>query len=69
MCQMSVLVRGSDDELVMESVTRLDVKDGGIEVATFFEEPKFVADVTVQSIDFLGGKVYLEKKKKECQGK
>ncbi len=59
---MSVLVHGpEEDELVMESVTRLGVRDGGVEVETFFEEPKFVADVTVVSIDFLGGKVFLEK--------
>lgn len=60
MCQMSVLVRGNDsEELVMESVTRLEVKDNGVEVSTFFEEPKFVPAVQVQEIDFLGGKVFL----------
>jgi predicted RNA-binding protein len=58
---MSVLVRGSEeDTLVMESVTRLEVKDGGVEVSTFFEEPKFVPGVQVQTIDLLGGKVFLE---------
>ncbi len=62
MCQMSVLVReNAEEELVMESVTRLEVKDGGVEVSTFFEEPKFVHGVQVQTIDFLGGKVFLEK--------
>lgn len=61
MCQMSVLVRAEEKEkLVMESVVRLVVKDNGVEVSTFFEEPVFVADVQVQEIDFLGGKVYLE---------
>lgn len=55
MCQMSVLVvSGDQEELVMESVTRLERKDGGVEVATFFEDPKFVPEVEVQSIDFLG---------------
>jgi len=62
MCQMSVLVlEGTNEELVMESVTRLEVKDNGVEVSTFFEEPKFVPDVHVQEIDFLGGKVFLER--------
>ncbi len=62
MCQMSVLVReNAEEELVMESVTRLEVKDGGVEVSTFFEEPKFVPGVQVQTIDFLGGKVFLGK--------
>ncbi len=62
MCQMSVLVReNEEEELVMESVTRLEVKNGGVEVSTFFEEPKFVPEVQVQTIDFLGGKVFLGK--------
>jgi len=61
MCQMSVLVKGPErEELVMESVTRLEVRDNGVEVSTFFEEPRFVSDVEVQSIDFLGGKVLLK---------
>ncbi len=60
MCQMSVVKTVNDEEeLVMESVTRLVVKDKGVEVSTFFEEPKFVPDVVVLSIDFLGGKVFL----------
>ncbi len=63
---MSVVVRRAEkEELVMESTTRLEVKNGGVEVSTFFEEPKFVADVQVQSIDFLGGKVFLEITEKE----
>ena len=62
MCQMRVLVlEDTNEELVMESVTRLEVKDNGVEVSTFFEEPKFVQDVRVQEIDFLGGKVFLER--------
>ncbi|MCK5070174.1 MAG: CooT family nickel-binding protein [Desulfocapsa sp.] len=62
MCQMSVVVRTAEkEELIMESTTRLEVKNGGVEVSTFFEEPKFVPEVKVQSIDFLGGKVFLEK--------
>lgn len=60
MCQMSVVVvKKEQEELVMESVTRLEVKEGGVEVSTFFEEPKFVSGVQVQGIDFLGGKVFL----------
>lgn len=61
MCQMSVIKRSGDkEELVMESVTMLEVKGTGVEVSTFFEEPKFVADASVSRIDFLGGKVFLE---------
>lgn len=62
MCQMSVLVlEGVEEELVMESVTRLEVKNNGVEVSTFFEESKFVPGVRVQEIDFLGGKLFLER--------
>ncbi len=60
MCQMSVfVVENEKEELVMESVTRLEVREGGVEVSTFFEEPKFVPGVQVQSIDFLAGKVFV----------
>ena len=60
MCQMSVVTNENDKEnLVMESVTRLEVRDNGVEVSTFFEEPLFVPGVQVLTIDFLGGKVYL----------
>ncbi len=60
MCQMSVVTTENEkEELVMESVTRLEVRDNGVEVSTFFEEPLFVPGVQVQSIDFLGGKVFL----------
>ncbi len=60
MCQISVVKTENDkEEMVMESVTRLVVRDNGVEVSTFFEDPKFVPDVVVQSIDFLGGKVFL----------
>ena len=60
MCQMSVVKTENDqEELIMESVTRLEVRDNGVEVNTFFEEPRFVPDVMVKSIDFLGGKVFL----------
>ncbi len=57
---MSVLVRSDEEEkVVMESTVRLVVKNNGVELSTFFEEPVFVADVQVEEIDFLGGKVFL----------
>ena len=60
MCQMSVVRSENDkEEVVMESVTRLEVKDDGVEVSTFFDEPLFISGVQVRSIDFLGGKVFL----------
>lgn len=68
MCQMKVLLCGADkEELVMESITRLEVKDGGVEVSTFFEEPTFVPGVMVEAIDFLAGKVFLQPTREEVQ--
>ena len=54
MCQATVyLVReGQADERIMEDVTRLDVVEGGVRIATFFEEPQ-VIPAQVSHIDFL----------------
>ena len=62
MCQMSVVVEDEGvEEMVMENVTRLQVSGTTIEVSAFFEEPRKVEAVFIQSIDFLGGKVVLKK--------
>ncbi|GJQ59945.1 MAG: CooT family nickel-binding protein [Candidatus Scalindua sp. AMX11] len=61
MCQMSVMVdKEGQEELVMESVTQLEVVEDGIKVSTFFEEPKLVSGVAVKTIDFLAGKLILQ---------
>jgi len=63
MCQMSVVVEEEGiEEMIMENVTRLQVSGTTIEVSAFFEEPRKVEAVFVQSIDFLGGKVILKKR-------
>lgn len=62
MCQMSVVVEEDGVEvIVMENVTRLQVSGAAIEVSAFFEEPRKLEAVLVQSIDFLEGKVILKK--------
>jgi len=60
MCQISVVVeeRGNQKK-IMEGVTRLEVKDNGVLLNTFFEEPQEVPGVVISSIDFLGGAVVL----------
>jgi len=61
MCQMSVLVVNEGvEELIMENVTSLQVSGDSIEVSAFFEEPRRIDAVYIQSIDFLGGKVLLK---------
>jgi len=63
MCQMRVLVVDEvGEELVMENVTSLQVSGDTIEVGAFFEEPRKIDAVCIQSIDFLGGKVLLTRK-------
>ncbi len=62
MCQMSVVVEEEGiEEMIMENVIRLQVLGTTIEVSTFFEEPRKVEAVFIQSIDFLSGKVILKK--------
>lgn len=61
MCQLrAVIEKDGKQETVMESVTSLEVVDDGVVLSTFFEDPKKIAGVAVQSIDFLGGAVVLK---------
>mgnify|MGYP005838765045 CR=1 FL=1 len=67
MCQMNVkLEKEGNAELIMENVTQLEVKSSGIEVSTFFEEPKMIPDTVVHKIDFLAGTVLLQAKKPDA---
>jgi len=61
MCQINVVraCRGEEEELLMEGVTSLEVRDGEVVLHTFFEEPATIRGVRIDRIDFLGGKVVL----------
>lgn len=60
MCQMNVMLdKAGDQKLVMENVTLLEVKNGGVEISTLFDTPQHINDVIVTSIDFNSGKVIL----------
>lgn len=60
MCQMNIMLdRAGDQELVMENVTLLEVKEGGVEISTLFDAPQQIRDVVVTTIDFTNGKVIL----------
>lgn len=62
MCQISVFIENNgEEEKVMENVTGLQVTEKGIVLTTFFEEPLPVENVAVTRIDFLGGKVILNR--------
>jgi predicted RNA-binding protein len=66
MCQISVVVENNgDQEAIMDNVTSLQVTDEGVVLTTFFEEPLSVPDVVVSRIDFLGGKVVLNREQKQ----
>jgi len=54
MCQATVYLarQGQANERIMEDVTRLEVVEGGVRIATFFEEPR-VIPARVSHIDFL----------------
>jgi len=63
MCQMRVLVVDAGGEkLIMENVTSLQVSGDAVEVSAFFEEPRKIDGVGIQSIDFQAGKVLLARK-------
>lgn len=62
MCQMSVIVEEDGvEEIVMENVTRLQVSGTTVELSAFFEEPRRLESVFIESIDFLGGRLVLKK--------
>ena len=61
MCQLrAVIEKDGKQETVMESITALEVVDDGVVLSTFFEDPKRIAGVAIQRIDFLGGAVVLK---------
>jgi predicted RNA-binding protein len=62
MCQMNVMLdSGEQPELIMENASLLEVTDGGVQVSSLFDPPKLIAGVRVVKIDFMDGKVLLDK--------
>ena len=62
MCQISVVVEhDGEQEKIMDNVTGLQVIDNGVLLTTFFEEPLSVPNAIISRIDFLGGKVFLNR--------
>ena len=63
MCQMSVVLeKDGVEEMLLEDVTNLQVDNGTVSVSTLFEGPRKLQDVAIRSIDFMAGKVFLQKK-------
>jgi hypothetical protein len=62
MCQMSAVVECDGKvETVKENITRLDVLATGVKISTLFEGPMELIGMAVHHIDFLTGKVFLQK--------
>lgn len=62
MCQISVVVeKDGIEELIMEDVTNLVVDSDNLEISNLFEGPKSLEQVAIRSIDFMAGKVLLQK--------
>ncbi|MBT8346387.1 MAG: CooT family nickel-binding protein [Desulfofustis sp.] len=62
MCQISVVVeKDGVEEMVMEDVTNLVVGSDNLEISNLFEGPKSINQVVIRSIDFVAGKVLLQK--------
>ena len=60
MCQMSVLIQKAEKtEKIIEEVIKVEIIDNGIMVSTYFDEPKFIANVIIKEIDCLGSTVTL----------
>jgi len=61
MCQTSVLMeKDGQEELLLENVTGLEVSGMNITITTLFEGATEYQNVAISSIDFSGGKVFLQ---------
>ena len=60
MCQTSVFMeKGSEEELLLENVTTLEVMESGLKITTLFEGTRELSGAAIRRIDFAGGKVYV----------
>lgn len=60
MCEIRVvMIQDGNEEVLMENVTQLEVKEEAIAITSLFEGVKEIEHSTLQKIDFLAGKVFL----------
>jgi predicted RNA-binding protein len=50
------------EELIMQNVTRLVVNDSSVAISSLFEGSKEIENALIRNIDFLAGKVFLQKR-------
>ncbi len=62
MCEIRVVMeQDGNEEILMQNVTKLDIGEQSISITSLFEGSKEVPDSVIRHIDFLAGKVYLQK--------
>jgi predicted RNA-binding protein len=63
MCEIRVVIEQDGvEEVLMENVTKLDVLDNSVAIMSLFEAPREIKGTTIRNIDFLAGKVFLQKR-------
>jgi len=63
MCEIRVVMEQDGvEELIMQNVTRLVVNDSSVAISSLFEGSKEIENALIRNIDFLAGKVFLQKR-------
>ncbi|MCF8023956.1 MAG: CooT family nickel-binding protein [Desulfobacteraceae bacterium] len=61
MCEANAyLIKGDDQELVMEAVDTIEPEDGGFKLVNIFGEQKFIR-ATIHSLSLVDHKVFFKK--------
>jgi predicted RNA-binding protein len=62
MCEIRVVIEQDGvEEVLMENVTKLDVLEKSVSIMSLFEAPREIKGTAIRNIDFLSGKVFLQK--------
>jgi predicted RNA-binding protein len=63
MCEIRVVLEQNGiEELLMQNVTRLEVLESSVAITSLFEGSREIPNSVVRNIDFLAGKVFLQKR-------
>lgn len=61
MCEIRVVMEHDGaEEVIMQNVTRLEVRDGSLAITSLFGGTKEIDNTMIRNIDFLAGKVFLQ---------
>lgn len=64
MCEIRVVLEQDGvEELLMQNVTRLDVLESSVAITSLFEGSREIPNSVIRNIDFLAGKVFLQKRR------